>query len=62
MCNIRERHVVGKIQRPEPLWIAVEAAGAKAGRSEFPSIAVDRRRVAKKHFAVAEKIAPGWEP
>src|SRR2546426_8938399 len=49
MRDIGNRHVVGKIQRVEPLWIAVERTGAETDRSEFLPKPVDRYGVTQKH-------------
>src|SRR3989441_859002 len=55
VCDIGNRHVIRKLQRIEPLWIAVQPARSEADRIKFLCVAVDRLGATQKHRLIGEE-------
>lgn len=57
MTGVGNGHVVGKFEGVVPIQVAVEDAGAVAGRVKLPGVKIDACRAPQKFLAIAEQIA-----
>src|SRR5438309_1598266 len=54
--HTRNRHIVGKIQRTKPVYIAIENSGTKAGGPELSAVSVDALGAPQEQLAIAEEM------
>ena len=57
MPNVRDRHVVGVLEKFIPIEVAIEHSRAVSGSLEFSAVIINARNTSEEFFTIVEEVA-----